>query len=125
MTEESVITTTNKTDCMYKSVDDKSMFLYLFFISSSPSSNVTHAMLSPNPVLQSVDQWLLGATSMFVLINVFLYIYKCTHFEDFTPLYWLVKVIQTILGAKIRKGSYGKGSTDIDQEIGLNTKKSN
>lgn len=72
MTEESVITTTNKTDCMYESVDDKSMFLYLFFICSSPSSNVTHAMLSPNPVLQSVDQWLLDATSMFVLINVFL-----------------------------------------------------
>ena len=86
MTEESVITTTNKTDCMYKSVDNKNMFLYLFFISSSPSSNVTHAMLSPNPVLQSVDQWLLGATSMFVLINVF-FLNKCTHFEDFTPLY--------------------------------------
>lgn len=52
---------------------DKSMFLYLFFICLSPSSNVTHAMLSPNPVLQGVNQWPLGATSMFV-INVFLYI---------------------------------------------------
>ena len=47
------------------------MFLYLFFICLSPSSNVTHAMLSPNPVLQRVNQWPLGATSMFV-INVFL-----------------------------------------------------
>ena len=52
---------------------DKSMFLYLFFICLSPSSNVTHAMLSPNPVLQGVNQWPLGATSMFV-INVFLHI---------------------------------------------------
>ena len=49
------------------------MFLYLFFICLSPSSNVTHAMLSPNPVLQGVNQWPLGATSMFVM-NVFLYI---------------------------------------------------
>ena len=46
---------------------DKSMFLYLFFICLSPSSNVTHAMLSPNPVLQGVNQWPLGATSMFVI----------------------------------------------------------
>ena len=98
---------------------DKSMFLYLFFIWLSPSSNVTHAMLSPNPVLQGVNQWPLGATSMFV-INVFLYI-------NVLPLYPLVNVtvIQTILAVKNRTGICRKGSEVIDQEIGLSTKKSN
>ena len=104
---------------------DKSMFLYLFFICLSPSSNVTHAMLSPNPVLQGVNQWPLGATSMFV-INVF-FIYKCTHFKGSSPPYPLVNVtvIQTILAVKNRTGICRKGSEDIDQEIGLSTKKSN